>query len=183
MYVLYRCGALSFGNWCQMIWDWDMLVVPNHQALITLWPCPTSHQNNILNSTALKASETHSSDIVPLCLEFPLVCYCMVVLLVYLVSQAVKAADRVVDINRYPTISVCWGCRRWCTYTVYLIFLRKFTVSACCDRSRAEVDFVTGRWQALCVFYLKQFVVEFSAIAGGALPELISHYEICKKLA
>jgi hypothetical protein len=44
-------------------------------------------------------------------------------------NQAVKAADRVVDINRYPTISVCWGCRRWCTYTIYLIFLRKFTVS------------------------------------------------------
>jgi hypothetical protein len=42
--------------------------------------------------------------------------------------QAVKAAGRAVDINRYPTISVCWGCRRWCTYTVYLIFLRKFTV-------------------------------------------------------
>jgi len=42
---------------------------------------------------------------------------------------------------------------------------------------------MTGRWQASCGFYLKQFVVEFSAIAGGALPELMSPHEICKKLA
>jgi hypothetical protein len=87
IYVLQGCGALSFGNWCQMFWEWDMVVVPNHQAPITLWPCATPQQNKILNSTAVKASERHSSDIVPLYLEFPLVRYCMVVLLVYLLTK------------------------------------------------------------------------------------------------
>ena len=87
LYVLQGCGALSCGNWCQMFWDWNMVVAPHHQAPFTLWPCSTSQQNNIVNFTAVKASETHSSDTVPLYLEFPLVCYCMVVLLVYLLTK------------------------------------------------------------------------------------------------
>lgn len=42
-------------------------------------------------------------------------------------NQAVKAADRVVD-QQISNCQCLLGCRRWCTYTVYLIFLRKFTV-------------------------------------------------------
>lgn len=126
IYVLQGCGTLSLGNWCQMIWDWDMVVVPKHQAPFTLWPCATSQQNNILNSTAVKASETQFR-------YCPSLFGILIGLLLHggLVglsgNQAVKAAYMVVEqqISNYQCLS---SFRRWCTYKVYLSFLRKFTV-------------------------------------------------------